>query len=114
MPLHLDQAIGRVTADCGAWTYLVASAIVSCEAGLVVTPSVPGASVLCAAGAIAARGDISVALVILALGPAALCGDNATYCIGQVLGARMVRNERSKVVDRRNLARTARVFGKVR
>ena len=110
--LHLDQTLGRVATDYGTWTYLILFVIVFCETGLVVTPFLPGDSLLFAAGAIAARGDMNVLLIAFALGAAALCGDNVNYFVGKMLGSRLVRKEGSKLLNRRHLERTHAFFEK--
>jgi membrane-associated protein len=58
--LHLDKTLGAVIQDYGAWTYLILFLIIFCETGLVVTPILPGDSLLFAVGVFAARGDLDL------------------------------------------------------
>lgn len=108
--LHLDRHLDAIVQANGSWSYLILFAIVFCETGLVVTPFLPGDSLLFAAGALAARGGLSVAAVALTLWGAALCGDNVNYWIGRVLGPRLLRSERSRLLNRKHLDRTHAFF----
>jgi membrane-associated protein len=85
--VHLDTHLESFVAQHGAWVYALLFAIVFCETGLVVTPFLPGDSLLFVAGAIAAAGGMDVAAVIGTLVAAALCGDNVNYWVGRWLGA---------------------------
>jgi len=88
--VHLDAHLAAFVAEHGAWVYALLFLIVFCETGLVVTPFLPGDSLLFVVGAIAAAGGMSLGLVIVALIAAALCGDNANYWIGRVFGTRVL------------------------
>ena len=85
--VHLDAHLESFVAQHGAWVYALLFAIVFCETGLVVTPFLPGDSLLFVAGAIAAAGGMDIAAVIAALVAAALCGDNVNYWVGRWLGS---------------------------
>ncbi len=84
--VHLDQHLESFVAQHGAWVYALLFVIVFCETGLVVTPFLPGDSLLFVAGAVAAVGEMNLAAVIGTLVAAALCGDNVNYWIGRWLG----------------------------
>ncbi len=86
--LHLDTHLADVVRDYGAWTNTLLFVIVFCETGLVVTPFLPGDSLLFTAGALAALGNLNVALVFLLLSLAAVLGDSANYGIGKRIGPR--------------------------
>ena len=86
--LHLDKHLADVVRDYGAWTNTLLFVIVFCETGLVVTPFLPGDSLLFTAGALAALGNLNVALVFLLLYLAAVLGDSANYAIGKKIGPR--------------------------
>jgi membrane-associated protein len=86
--LHLDKHLAEVVREYGAWTNTLLFVIVFCETGLVVTPFLPGDSLLFTAGALAALGDLNVALVFLLLSLAAVLGDSANYAIGKKIGPR--------------------------
>jgi membrane-associated protein len=108
--MHLDRHLDEVFRNYGTWTYLILFAIVFCETGLVVTPFLPGDSLLFAAGALAGRGALELQWVLLSLGLATFAGDNANYWIGRVLGPRLLRSERSRLLNRRHLDRTHAFF----
>jgi membrane-associated protein len=86
--LHLDQHLAEVTRNYGAFTNVILFAIVFCETGLVVTPFLPGDSLLFAAGALAALGSLKVWSLFLSLALAAVLGDTANYWIGKKIGPR--------------------------
>src|SRR4051812_17522964 len=87
--VHLDVHLAEFVQDHGVWVYGLLFLIVFCETGLVVTPFLPGDSLLFVAGAVAAAGGMDVALVIATLVAAALCGDNVNYWIGRTLGLKV-------------------------
>ncbi|OHB76352.1 MAG: hypothetical protein A2W31_02315 [Planctomycetes bacterium RBG_16_64_10] len=86
--LHLDRHLDVVIQDYGAWTYLILLLIIAFETGLVITPFLPGDSLLFAAGTFAARGSLDVHLLLVLLAGAAIAGDTANYWIGSVVGPR--------------------------
>jgi len=108
--MHLDRHLDEVFRNYGTWTYLILFVIVFCETGLVVTPFLPGDSLLFAAGALAGRGALQLQWVLLSLGLATLAGDNMNYWIGRILGPRILRSERSRLLNRRHLDRTHAFF----
>jgi membrane-associated protein len=87
--LHLDQQLATVAAAYGPWIYAVLFAIVFAETGLVVTPVLPGDSLLFAAGALAATGALNGAVVAITLLVAAIAGDAVNYAVGRALGPRI-------------------------
>jgi membrane-associated protein len=108
--LHLDKHLSPIIQEYGAWTYLLLFAIVFCETGLVVTPFLPGDSLLFAAGAFAANGSLSIWALIGALVAAAVLGDTANYWIGHFLGARLVASKR--LIKPEHIAKTHEFFEK--
>jgi len=86
--LHLDRHLAEVTRDYGAFTNLILFVIVFCETGLVVTPFLPGDSLLFAAGALASLGSLHVGVLFVILSAAAILGDTANYWIGKKIGPR--------------------------
>jgi membrane-associated protein len=86
--VHLDRHLADVVRDYGAWTHTLLFAIVFCETGLVVTPFLPGDSLLFTAGALASLGTLNVWLLFLLLALAAVLGDTANYWIGKRIGPR--------------------------
>ncbi|MDZ4675803.1 MAG: DedA family protein [Gemmatimonadota bacterium] len=91
--LHLDTHLIQITAEYGAWTYAILFLIIFCETGLVVTPFLPGDSLLFAAGAIAALGSLDPIWLGLLLAVAAILGDTVNYWIGAWIGPRAFSGE---------------------
>jgi len=89
--LHLDKHLSQVISQYGTWTHLILFLIVFCETGLVVTPFLPGDSLLFAAGTFAALGALDVRLIILLLIIAAVVGDTVNYWVGAYIGPRAFR-----------------------
>lgn len=104
--LHLDVHLARFVAEHGAWVYGLLFLIVFMETGLVVTPFLPGDSLLFVAGTLAAAGGMEVPLLMATLITAALCGDNVNYWVGRVIGPRVFQREDSRWLKRENLDRT--------
>ena len=104
--VHLDVHLAELLAQYGQWVYGLLFLIVFCETGLVVTPFLPGDSLLFVAGAVWAATDMDARLLALVLGCAALCGDNVNYWIGRYLGPRVFRLERSWLLNKRALDQT--------
>jgi len=86
--LHLDKHLTEITSQYGTWTYAILFLIVFCETGLVVTPFLPGDSLLFAAGTFAALGALDLWLVIALLIVAAIVGDTVNYWVGAYVGPR--------------------------
>ena len=86
--LHIDRHLLEFVQEYGTWIYGILFAIVFAETGLVVTPFLPGDSLLFAVGAIAGGGALDVRIAMLVLVLAALCGDNLNYQIGRLVGPR--------------------------
>ena len=108
--MHLDQHLVDLTAAYGGWIYGILFVIIFCETGLVVTPFLPGDSLLFAAGAVAALGSINIWVLGLLLIVAAVVGDTVNYHVGYYLGPKVLRGESSRWLNRRHLERTHRFF----
>ena len=104
--LHLDKHLVLLVESYGVWVYAILFAIVFMETGFVVTPFLPGDSLLFVAGAVAAAGGMDVSLVAATLIVAALCGDNVNYWIGRFLGPKVFKHDGSRWLKRENLERT--------
>src|SRR5258705_4863945 len=103
--VHLDQPLESFVAQHGAWVYALLFAIVFCETGLVVTPFLPGDSLLFVAGAIAAVGGMDIVAVTATLVTAALCGDNVNYWVGRWIGPKVFHFRESRWFNPEHLQR---------
>ncbi|HEY7759604.1 MAG TPA: DedA family protein [Burkholderiales bacterium] len=108
--VHLDDHLLWLAQTYGAWIYAVLFLIVFCETGLVVTPFLPGDSLLFVAGTIAGAGEMNVHLMAGLLVLAAVLGDSLNYAIGQYLGPRVFRYEDSWFFRKAYLERTHAFF----
>ncbi len=107
--LHLDRYLGQVIGAYGLWTYGILFVIVFCETGLVVTPFLPGDSMLFAAGALTATTSLQIGWLLMLLIIAAVLGDAVNYMVGYFAGEKLVR---SKLIKKGHLARTHEFFEK--
>jgi membrane-associated protein len=107
--LHIDQYLGVIIRDYGTLTYLILFFIIFMETGLVVTPFLPGDSLLFAAAAFAATGSLSLIWLILLLITAAILGDATNYFIGHKLGNKLIN---TKWVKKEYLDKTHRFYEK--
>ena len=103
--VHLDDHLQALVASYGAWVYLILFLIVFCETGLVVTPFLPGDSLLFVAGAIAAAGGMNIHLLVLLLIIAAILGDAVNYSVGHYIGPRVLRDRNSRWLNPKHLER---------
>jgi membrane-associated protein len=112
--LRLNEVLEGWASDLGAWMYVILFIIVFCETGLVVTPFLPGDSLLFAVGALAARPQfhIDVYVVGVVMSVAAILGDAVNYAIGYRLGPRVFAREDSRLLNRAHLVRTQRFYEK--
>jgi membrane-associated protein len=112
--LHLDKHLNEWAGVLGPWLYLVLFAIVFAETGLVVTPFLPGDSLLFAVGALAAThgSPINIALVWVLLLIAAVVGDAVNYAVGKRIGPRVFSRTDSKLFNREHLLKTQRFYEK--
>ena len=112
--LHLDDHLVQIIQQYGAWTYGILFGIIFAETGLVITPFLPGDSLLFAAGIFAHpdRGSLNVGTLFVVLIVAAILGDTVNYHIGKMFGHRLFRNEKSKLFKRSHLDRTHAFFEK--
>ena len=110
--IHLDQHLNQWADWAGPWLYVLLFVIVFCETGLVVTPFLPGDSLLFAVGALTASegSQISLPLVIVLLIAAGVIGDAVNYTIGKRFGERAFRSETSRLFNKKHLIRTQRFY----
>jgi membrane-associated protein len=114
--LHLDRHLADVLQYFGGWTYLVIFLIIFCETGLVVTPILPGDSLLFGLGAFAAnpylKGPLTVELLLITLSAAAIAGDSVNYAIGHYLGPKVFQREDSRFFKKAYLEKTRQFYEK--
>ena len=110
--LHIDQHLTELAAQYGVWIYGILFLIIFCETGLVVTPFLPGDSLLFAAGGIAALGEMNIHLMVALLLVAAILGDAVNFAIGKYFGARLFANPDSKIFRRAYLDKTHAFYEK--
>jgi len=109
---HLDQHLLLLLQNYGSWVYLILFLIIFCETGLVVTPFLPGDSLLFVTGTLAATGALNVQGVALLLMAASFSGDNTNYWIGRYLGPKVFRKEQSRFFNRYYLEKTQGFYEK--
>ncbi len=110
--LHIDQHLHQLSLDYGGFAYLILFAIVFCETGLVVTPWLPGDSLLFATGALAARGFLQIEWLVAIFVVAAIAGDTVNYWLGSLSRRAVFDRNRKLLFDRRHLDRTSGFYEK--
>jgi membrane-associated protein len=108
--LHPDNYLSSLLAQYGAWVYGVLFLIVFAETGLVVTPFLPGDSLLFVAGTLTGAGQLDVGLLMLVLFCAAVMGDNTNYWIGRWVGPRVFSQDTGRLLRREHLERTQHFY----
>src|SRR5882672_10476347 len=108
--LHLDQHLVALVRDYGAWTYAILCLIVFCETGLVVTPFLPGDSLLFAAGAVSSLGKLNPIVLAVAIIVSAIIGDTVNYHVGKTIGPRVMKSEKSRLFNKKHLVKTEKFF----
>jgi membrane-associated protein len=110
--LHLDKHLNVIIQNYGVWTYLILFLIIFCETGLVVTPLLPGDSLLFAAGTFAALGSLKVEWLYILLSVAAIGGDTVNYWIGHYVGPKVFYKEDVRFLNKKYLDRTHEFYEK--
>lgn len=112
--LHIDQHLVNIVQTYHLWTYAILFLIIFCETGLVVTPFLPGDSLLFVAGAIAALPEmpLDVHLLVLIVFAAAFLGDSCNYAIGHFFGEKLFSNPDSRIFKRSYLDKTHEFYRK--
>ena len=112
--LHLDAHLNEWAIALGPWLYVVLFLVVFCETGLVVTPFLPGDSLLFAIGALASidGSPISLPLMVVLLIAAAVLGDAVNYSIGSYVGPAVFTSERSRLLNPEHLRRTQEFYAR--
>lgn len=110
--LHLDRHLFDLCTQYGAWVYAILFVIVFCETGLVVTPFLPGDSLLFAVGSLAAINALDLTTSIVLLIAAAILGDTVNYWIGDYVGPKVFHQENSRFLNKEYLVRTHQFYEK--
>jgi membrane-associated protein len=110
--LHLDKHLNVIIQTYGVWTYLLLFLVIFLETGLVVTPILPGDSLLFAAGTFAALGSLNVGVLFVLLSIAAVGGDTVNYWIGHFVGPKVFSREDVRFLNKEYLERTHRFYEK--
>ena len=112
--LHIDQHMIELVQNYHLWTYAILFLIIFCETGLVVTPFLPGDSLLFVAGAITAQPDmpLEIGYLVLIVFVAAVLGDSCNYMIGHFFGKKLFSNPNSKIFKQSSLDKTHEYFRK--
>jgi membrane-associated protein len=110
--LHMDKHLPQLINSFGIWTYLILFIVIFCETGLVVTPFLPGDSMIFLLGALAKTGDINFPAIIAVLMLAAVLGDTCNYEIGRFFGMKLFGNENSRIFKKEYLDRTHNFYEK--
>ncbi len=110
--LHLDQHLSVIIQNYGSWVYLILFLIIFCETGLVVTPFLPGDSLLFVAGTLAAAGGMEIQTLFPLLVAAAFLGDNTNYWIGRFIGPKVFSKQQSRFLNRAYLEKTRAFYEK--
>ncbi|KEY60083.1 DedA family protein [Serratia sp. DD3] len=112
--LHIDVHLAELVAQYGVWVYAILFLILFCETGLVVTPFLPGDSLLFVAGALAAlpSNDLNVHTMVALMVVAAVLGDAVNYTIGRLFGEKLFTNPNSKIFRRSYLDKTHQFYEK--
>lgn len=112
--LHIDVYLNLFVSNYGFWTYFVLFAIIFCETGLIVTPFLPGDSLLFAAGSIAAQpgNSLNILILFVLLFIASILGNQINFLIGRVLGPRIFSAEKSWLLNKKHLQETHAFYEK--
>jgi membrane-associated protein len=110
--VHLDKHLAQLIQNYGTWTYMILFVVIFCETGLVITPFLPGDSLLFAAGTFAALGSLKVGWLLLVLSAAAVIGDTANYWIGHIIGPKAFHKEKARFFKKEYLDRTHQFYEK--
>jgi membrane-associated protein len=110
--LHLDKHLAVLVQQYGPWIYAILFFIIFAETGFVVTPFLPGDSLLFVAGALAALGGMDIALLISTLAAAAVLGNQVNYHIGRFIGPKVFHWENSRVFNKAALEKTHAFYEK--
>jgi len=104
--IHLDKYLPIIVSSFGIWAYVLVFIVIFCETGLVVTPVLPGDSLLFALGTLAALGALHIEALLILLCVAAIAGDSVNYAIGHYIGPKVFQYEDSRFFKKKYLIKT--------
>jgi membrane-associated protein len=110
--LHLDRHLSVVLESVGLWSYLLFFAIIFAETGLVVTPFLPGDSLVFTLGTLAATGSLNIGWLFVILSAAAILGDSANYAVGKYFGSIILKKQGAWFLKKEHIDRTHRFYEK--
>lgn len=110
--IHLDKYLPVIINSFGIWAYVLVFLVIFCETGLVVTPILPGDSLLFALGTFAALGSLNIQALLILLCAAAIAGDTVNYTIGHFIGPKVFHFEDSRFFKKEYLQRTHAFYEK--
>ncbi len=110
--IHLDKHLPGLISNFGIWIYVIVFLVIFCETGLVVTPVLPGDSLLFALGALAALGALHIEALLILLCVAAIAGDSVNYAIGHYLGPKVFHYDESRFFKKKYLIKTHEFYEK--
>lgn len=110
--IHLDQHLNMIIQSFGIWTYLIVFLVIFCETGLVVTPILPGDSLIFALGAIAAQGSLEMQPLLAVMTVAAIAGDSVNYTLGKYFGTCIFQRQGKTFFKKEYLEKTQLFYEK--
>lgn len=110
--MHIDVHLNSIIHTYGVYTYAILFVVIFCETGLVVTPFLPGDSLLFAAGTFAAQGSLNAATICAIICGAAFCGDNVNYWVGRTIGPKIFRRKDVRFLNKKHLDKTHAFYDK--
>ncbi|HAN10833.1 MAG TPA: hypothetical protein DCP90_09550 [Clostridiales bacterium] len=108
----LDEYLSMIAHDYGVYAYIIIFLTIFCETGLVITPFLPGDSLVFLTGVLAAKGDLNLWVIFFMIPTAAVIGDNVNYRIGYLLRHKIARNEKISFIKKEHLEKTNKFFEK--
>ncbi len=110
--IHLDRHMGEIIGQYGTWVYLLVFIIIFAETGFIITPFLPGDSLLFVLGAFAAKGALRLELLIPLLAIAAIIGDMINYGVGRLMAPKIFNNEKIPFLKQEHLQKTRDFYAK--
>jgi membrane-associated protein len=110
--IHIDRHLAEIIQNYGTWAYLILFIIIFCETGLVVTPFLPGDSMLFVVGALCTTGALNINLAILLLIIAAVVGNTLNYFIGKMIGERIMESRKNRFVKKEYIGKAQAFYDK--